>query len=280
MRIGQHLQKLRIERRVTLAQAAGTDCSPSTLSRFENGRSQLPAEVFINIITRLHLDWAEFRPTPGTQQSALIGQYHQAVKNRSAYELLALRDSLQDDQRRPQLYRTEYYIVELTLASDFPATLTISTQLIQSALDYLVKIDYWNDAAFTLASLLTPHVPATVLESFAQHAIFQYQDHQPTIEEIDRTDNLLMDIALTKVLHGDLCGAKTTLASCQLPGIPPLFTAIRYKFVAAFIHWRQGDLGSGQQLQTLLTLLEMIKADDIAARWRKELMAATGTNGK
>ncbi|MFT8339426.1 helix-turn-helix domain-containing protein [Schleiferilactobacillus harbinensis] len=276
MRIGQHLQKLRIERRVTLAQAAGTDCSPSTLSRFENGRSQLPAEVFINIITRLHLDWAEFRPTPGTQQSALIGQYHQAVTSRSAYQLLTLREALQDNQHRPLLYRTEYYIVELTLARDFPETLTASPQLIQTALDYLVKIDYWNDAAFTLASLLTPHVPITVLDNLARHAIYQSRDGQPSAEEVDRTTILLTDIALKKARRGDFHGAETTLTSCQLPAIPPLFTAMRHKFVAAFIRWRQGDEAGREQVQALLKLLETLDAGDVAARWRQEIKSPTG----
>lgn len=273
MMIGQHLQKLRIERRVTLAQAAGNDCSPSTLSRFENGRTQLPAEVFINIVSRLHLDWAEFRPTPGTQQSALIGQYHQALANRSAYQLLALRRALRDDQHRPVLYRTEYYIVELTLARDFPDTLTVDPLLIQNAFDYLVKIDYWNDAAFTLAFLLTPRVPPEVLDSLAHHAVYQTHKNQPAMAEMDRTNNLLADIAMTKARHGDLTGAENTLAGCRLPAIPPLFTAMRYQFVTCFIRWQKGDSGSKDQLLALLTLLEMINAGDTAVRWRKEILA-------
>ncbi|MFT8844566.1 MAG: helix-turn-helix transcriptional regulator, partial [Schleiferilactobacillus harbinensis] len=58
--LGRQFKQLRRERRITLKEAAGAICSEATLSRFENGHSQLPADIFIALVERLHFDWRFF----------------------------------------------------------------------------------------------------------------------------------------------------------------------------------------------------------------------------
>ncbi|WP_367369174.1 helix-turn-helix domain-containing protein [Schleiferilactobacillus harbinensis] len=271
MQLGQRFKKLRRERHITLVQAAGTDCSPSALSKFENGKSQLSAEVFISIITRLHIDWAEFRPTHGPQQTLFIQHYHEAVENHNICQLMTLRAALRELDPQLQRYRTEYYIVELTLGQEAPNLIVVAQSLVTAALDYLVQIDYWNNAAFILAALLVTRVPVAVLDAMTTQVMYQRKLANLPAEKIARADDLLVDIALQRARLGDLTGARLTLAEYQPPVIPDLVAAAHYRFVDCYIRQQTGDQQAGGEVQQLLGFLTMINAGATAKRWRQQI---------
>ena len=59
-RLGNTLRELRINRHMSLKEAAGADMSLSQLSRFERGESDISLCKFLSVIDRLQIEVKEF----------------------------------------------------------------------------------------------------------------------------------------------------------------------------------------------------------------------------
>ena len=75
MTIGEQFKRLRKERWLTLREAAGDIVSVSSLSKFENGTSQLAADRFFLLLDRLNLDWDAFTPSRSDAPLPFLHRY-------------------------------------------------------------------------------------------------------------------------------------------------------------------------------------------------------------
>ena len=153
--LGRKFKQLRRERRITLKEASGTICSEATLSRFENGRSQLPADIFIALIDRLHFDWSFFALKRSEDNNEEFVYHLNAVIDQHSFLALYIfaQVILKNSQDRPAKNRAEAFVAHLQLHCLYPELISLDQDVLQAGIDYLVRMDHWNVIEYILASL-------------------------------------------------------------------------------------------------------------------------------
>lgn len=154
MTIEKTFWQQRRERRVTLVSLADNIVSESTLSRFEQQRTQLSAVTFIQLIQRMHVDWSVFlawRPEPS------FDQLRRAAEKGNAAPLHAFLH-----QWSPRQSILARWYVELLLARFFHEGTAELAATSQVAMAQVLKTDHWYHDTLALAQQL---VHMTTIES-------------------------------------------------------------------------------------------------------------------
>lgn len=172
MEQGGILRVCRQERRLTLRQIAGGTLSPASLSRFENGKTQISADSFLEMLNRVHLDWQIFMPeTEGDRFSI-----SDSIKNAFYLQDYHTLNKLQREVHDRGFYLEEIYVIlcQQNVGGDIPKLehwLNVATQTIYNT-------DEWNYTIFQIVNQLPPLIPVNSLKSLTDMATKQFMHYQ------------------------------------------------------------------------------------------------------
>lgn len=267
MHIGRRFKELRKQRNVTLSEAVGNECSVAALSKFENELSEISSETFIHLVNRLHIDWREFQSDK--ESAPFLPRYQQAVDQESPYQLLLLQYELVATHKDNPENNIAYCIVQLTLMRDYPATTTPNHLVKKQAVDYLIRVDHWNQEGFIMATLLVGLVPLSVVDLLIQYVLYQIESADTPQSKLDLANTFIADAALRESREGNIENAKKILLLSRQNTIPDLLVATHLKYVDCLIRQQAGDPHASGQLTQLRHFMNMINAGKIAKRWEK-----------
>lgn len=151
---GSTIHTIRKSKNMTLKEAAGTSLSVSQLSRFENGKSVIPVDLFYAVLENLNTTVEEFDYLKGSQQSDRLSDLFDRIEQyNNQGELAQLNDlKLETQADRTALYSWEQflvYFIECILAVYDKKEQTAQ----QPVLDYLMQVEVWGEMELRLYAL-------------------------------------------------------------------------------------------------------------------------------
>ena len=270
MMVGELFKQRRQERHITIREACAGICSPSTLSRFENGHSSMAAVDWVALLHRLQLDWQDFLPPatgPGIAPNAFISAFRHAqqVKSATAFAQLGQQVARNPDWQ-PRSQQAAQWIVQLTIMHQFPAWLAKDARLIDACFNYLLDTQLHGQIddilAAALVRLATPAQVDTVAHTGLKHPTTS-APHWPLTDL--RTALALVYLEQEKPEH-----AEQVLAVMPAPLLGDAGSGITRHILLAIARGQQGDSTAAAIVQTDLQLIVAIQANGLADRLLQE----------
>ena len=153
---GETIKKIRKSKNMTLKEVAGDSLSLSQLSRFENGKSMIPVNLFYEILDNLNTTSEEFAFIYQPEKNQKIDYFFERIieytNNNEVEKLKDLRDKLK--AMKPNVYSWEQFsvyfvdsILETSELKDLDKEAfdqkTFKAQ--QPVLDYLMQVENWGE---------------------------------------------------------------------------------------------------------------------------------------
>lgn len=162
---GQTIKKIRISKSMTLKEAAGESLSVSQLSRFENEKSMIPADLFYAVLDNLNTTTEEFNYIRGHKKSEKIKDLFYRIEaynnNEELEKLRDLRTEIIDS--RPNIYSLEQFLIyfiesiletyEIREESVWENFKENSFKTQQPVLDYLMQVEDWGEMELCLYTM-------------------------------------------------------------------------------------------------------------------------------
>lgn len=161
---GETIQEIRKSKNMTLKEAAGDSLSVSQLSRFENGKSMIPVDLFYEVLDNLNTTSEEFAFIHQPEQNTAIAQIFEKIERfNNSNQLDKLRDLRDEVQAmNPRVYSWEQfliYFIESILEAhelrdqDQENFERQSFKAQQPVLDYLMQVENWGEMELRLYAL-------------------------------------------------------------------------------------------------------------------------------
>src|SRR5690625_239018 len=110
---GKTIQEIRKSKNMTLKEAAGDSLSVSQLSRFENGKSMIPVDLFYEVLDNLNTTSEEFafihQPKKNKKIADLFERIEEYNNNNELDKLRNLQSEIQD--MNPRVYSWEQFLI-------------------------------------------------------------------------------------------------------------------------------------------------------------------------
>jgi len=161
---GETIHKIRKSKNMTLKEVAGHSLSVSQLSRFENGKSMIPVDLFYEVLENLNTTTAEFEYIGGQKKKEQLFELFSRVEtynnNNELDKLRKLIDEIKNIY--PSTYSLEqfiiYFIESILETHDLKdkdmekfEKRNLSAQ--QPVLDYLLQVDDWGEMELRLYAI-------------------------------------------------------------------------------------------------------------------------------
>lgn len=161
---GQTIHKIRKSKNMTLKEVAGHSLSVSQLSRFENGKSMIPVDLFYEVLENLNTTTEEFEYIRGQKRyKEIVDLFFRIMEynnNKKMDKLRGLKEEILGT--RPNIYSVEqflvYFIESLLETHDLEdkdmeefEKKNLNAQ--QPVLDYLMQVDDWGEMELRLYAL-------------------------------------------------------------------------------------------------------------------------------
>lgn len=172
MEQGEILRVCRQERRLTLRQIADGILSPASLSRFENGKTQISADSFFEMLNRTHLDWQSFMPEAEGNNFSTSDSIKDAFYLQDYHTLSKIRQEVHEHG----FYLEEIYVILCQQnvgedVSNLEHWLNVATQTIYNT-------DEWNYTIFQIVNQLPPLISVNSLKSLTDMATKQFMHYR------------------------------------------------------------------------------------------------------
>ena len=169
MTIGKQFKLMRKERKLTLKEAAGDILSVSSLSKFENGTSQLAADRFFLLLDRLNLDWDTFTQPQSDNKRPFLHRYLVAVRHGDVQTLAGILRQL------PLANTNQRLLLHLTLHNLAPERFSILAREQMQAQTLLLKTAAWSLLLRLIALQLAAVIPLSDLAQLTHAFSVQVQ---------------------------------------------------------------------------------------------------------
>lgn len=151
---GSTIHTIRKSKNMTLKEAAGNSLSVSQLSRFENGKSVIPVDLFYEVLENLNTTVEEFDYLKGSKEvdrlSDLFDRIEQYNNQGELNQLRALKEEIHADHPAPYSWEQFLiYFIECLLAIYDQRELNAQIP----ALDYLMQVEIWGEMELRLYAL-------------------------------------------------------------------------------------------------------------------------------
>ncbi|WP_303972280.1 Rgg/GadR/MutR family transcriptional regulator [Streptococcus merionis] len=170
-KIGSTFQKIRQSKHISLRQAAGQVCSPSLLSRFENGLTELTANKLFAILDTIHVSLAEFERLLqlDDSQADFIAQVRIArdQNNLSQLEKLYLHEKKMAQKTKQDFHMVNSLIAKAYLKAKQPQ-LSLDKTESDFLYDWLFMVDVWGNQELELFSVCAILLTTDLYTSYTQ----------------------------------------------------------------------------------------------------------------
>lgn len=270
MMAGQLFKKRRQERHITIREACAGICSPSTLSRFENGHSNLSAVDWVALLHRLQLDWQDFLPPvtgPGVAPNDFIPAFRQAKQANSATAFAQLGQQVENNPDwQPRSQQAVQWIVQLTMMHRFPEWLPKDAGLVDTCFNYLLDTQLHGQIDDLLAAALVRLATPDQVDSVAHTAL----KRPPTLVVRWPLTDLLTALALVYLEQEKPDHAEKVLAAMPATLLGDAGSGITRHVLQAIVQGQRGDTAAPTIIQTDLQLLVAVQANTLADRLLRE----------
>lgn len=270
--LGRQFKQLRRERRITLKEAAGAICSEATLSRFENGHSQLPADIFIALVERLHFDWRFFTVPDGAGNNDEFVYHLGAVIDRQSYLMLTafVRATEQNIQDRPAKNRAEAFVAHLQLYCLYPDRTVLNQTVLQASIDYLFRMAHWNVIEYLLAQLTVrvcgrPGAERlSVIRSIVDHIFVEADNPNNSQQLVEQLQLVLAEVAVVYRRVGRYDDARRVLTMVKNVTVPSLYLDAVMNALKFSVEASAGDASAKEKVTGIVNFLLTIQAGAVA----------------
>lgn len=151
---GKTIKQIRKSKNMTLKEAAGEVLSVSQLSRFENGKSVIPVDLFYEVLNNLNSTTEEFNYIKDEKGSnkilELLKKIENYTNNKMFDDLKGLKEEIKNS--RPGLYSWNQFIIYfidsiLAIYEDKPSTAK------EPVLEYLMQVEDWGEMELRLYAM-------------------------------------------------------------------------------------------------------------------------------
>ena len=205
MTIGRQFKLLRRERGLTLKMAAHGILSVSSLSKFENGTSQLAADRFFLLLDQLNLDWDVFAKPRSRDKQPFLQRYLAAARHADVQELASILRQL------PLANVNQRLLLHLTLHNDAPERFSILPHEQSQAQSLLMTTADWSLLLRLIAIQLAKIIGLDELSQLI--AAFSNQIQRPNTpqDHFNLANRMFLAAVLRYVAAGKLTEARNAL---------------------------------------------------------------------
>lgn len=172
--LGHFIKQLRQAKHLSLKEAAGDTCSPSLLSRFENGETNLTANKLFAVLDHIHVSLAEFAElledhAPHQQFIAKVLELrdqHETEKMDALY-----KEQLEQAQKGDRHYHMVNAILTKTHLKAQDETVQLSQEEEQFLYDWLFTIEVWGQQEIELFSICSILLPTSLFVRYTKEML-------------------------------------------------------------------------------------------------------------
>lgn len=287
--LGALLRDQRKGQGLSIAEISHDITSPSSVSRFERGQTELSATKFMQLMRRAagRLDWPQFELEYSDPQDYMYRSNVLIGEKRPAAEFYALAmDYLQRYEKSHWFYDLAFAII----ARDYAATRlgmelpALPPMVYPLATHYLLHIQHWQSYDALLAACMQTHCSLADLRAIVTSMAAPYR-HQNQPPEVDQTQNMVTQ-GIMNIIRGMMMRGEFATARELLPVIDtfPLTDLNQYilramdHLMLAFHDDQQMDWQTPlTQITAGLTLLTIqVHPDQVRGDWQKFMTTETG----
>lgn len=271
MTIGEQFKRLRKERRLTLKEAAGDIVSVSSLSKFENGTSQLAADRFFLLLDRLNLDWDAFMPSRSDAPLPFLHRYLVAAQHADVQALAGILRQL------PLANTNQRLLLHLTLHNHAPERFSVLARERKQAWSLLTHTTEWSLLLRLIALQLTGIIAMKDLEGLVKAFANQVQTPNTPQDHLNLANRAFLTASLRYIAAGQLDNAQETLGLIRQATVGDMGVefqiACTKRLLMIYTPDKRIAVRGWQELAQLKALLNEVAAPDWTASWLPALEA-------
>ncbi len=278
-RLGNTLRELRINRHMSLKDAAGADMSLSQLSRFERGESDISLCKFLSVIDRLQIEVKEFMDAAMDYQktehiklmSSLIElEYERDIKGFKRLqdeERKKLEEDPQNIRRRLNIILLQGFICKCDESVEFPK------EYLDEVTDYLFHTENWNIYELILIGNLYLFIDIPLLHEMGKEIVKRKKFYK----EIGTHKNLVI---ITLMNIWEVCIHKDELETALfyqkevyklIENETRLYEKTIYLFLTGLCAYKQKDvLGGIEDMKNAIGIFEMLGCINMAKNYKND----------
>lgn len=263
---GEIFRRARKGKGMTLKEACGNALSVSQLSRFENGKSVIPVDLFYEVLNNINTTPGEFYYFMGQKNEVRLGQQFEMIEEyvrEGQYGRLEnMKRSLEDTRPNPYCW-DQFLIYFIDSLLDTNEGKDPSAQKI--ILEYLMQVENWGEMELRLYALF-----GFVLEVETMHHLMHTALKRSKLYQHIAQDQKLLYIILsnsfsTFLFHGRLDFAEETIELFETvysENVDALSPHTDFMFNKGLLHLKKGEINEGKK--------QCEKAIEICALFRQK----------
>ncbi|ERL64470.1 helix-turn-helix domain-containing protein [Schleiferilactobacillus shenzhenensis] len=261
MTIEKTFQQLRQDRQITIRQAAKGIISPSALSRFEQGKTQLSAAAFVRLLDRIQVDWSFFVNTDEETTRSVFQQLIVLKKNRDIEGIRTMAAQFgqsSDANSKDFAQLCQLMLVNLGV---LPATTIHST--VQTVAGNVVATDYWSTFTVAAAKELVSTISIEALPALLSANAEQLTINHQTANVLYEPDlcTIQLDGVLRLLAANRLTDAEDALSQFSLARATYYEEGFKYYIVLNLIRKERGQATTPPEIDTILNSLAIMGAN-------------------
>lgn len=248
---GETFRRARKAKGMTLKEACGDTLSVSQLSRFENGKSVIPVDLFYDVLSNINTTSEEFYYFMGqktevklSRQFDLIAEY---VKDKRYDALNQLKQSLK--YSRPSPYSWEQFLIYF-ISSLLDMNEDKKPEAHHFILDYLMQVENWGEMELRLYALF-----GFVLEVETMHHLMHTALKRSKLYQHIPQDQKLLHIILSNTFSTFLFRDRLDYAEETIELFEEVYSEnvdfvtphIDFMFNRGLLHFKKGEVDQGKE---------------------------------
>lgn len=248
---GVTIREIRKSKSMTLKEAAGDTLSISQLSRFENGKSVIPVDLFYEILDNLNTTTEEFYFFMGQKKDRAIlktfDRIEAYVSKRDQVKLKQLKSELEAEN--PALYSWGQFLIYF-IDSILNLYDSKEQNTAQPVLNYLMQVDDWGEMELRLYALFG-FVFEVETTHFLMHTALKRSRKYLTVPAAARLlHTILSNNFSTFLFYGHIEYAEETITLFDTEyseNIDALTPHIDFTFNKGLLAFKKGDPDKGRE---------------------------------
>ena len=262
---GKVFKILREAKNMSLKEVAGDFVTPSQLSRFENGKSNLTVDTFFNCLKRMDVLQGEFSTFYSLyyqdEDVRLSLELNKALENQNTSYFRKLIQEYQErfelEERKSDRVLIAVFHVMLNLCD---ASLVIPDSECQVISDYLMSIDEWCFYEIWILGYCARALSTRSLEILCSELIGRTQFYHDIGENRRRVYKVALNIVGHILDRGEERIASKMIRSIEALDIleRDLSERLQLKFSKAHLQYLQGDIRGLKAMHELLKVTKLL----------------------
>ena len=276
-RLGMVFHEFRTNRNISLKQVADENVSPSQISRFERGETDISLTKFLKMLENMHVEMNEFMAAlHGYDKTETIRFMSQLIpleykRDKAGFQTL-FQEQKGKYEKNPSVYQ---YRLNMILAQSFICkcdnTVPFPKEYLDEVTDYLFSVNEWKIYELILIGNLYLFIDIPLLHRMGQEIMENYSRNGANTQLVLIT---LLNIWET-CLHRD----ELEIAAYYKDAIQPLiedetllYERNLYHFLSGLYHFKSGEKERGKaEMDQAIQIYEWLGCQHLARNYREDL---------